>query len=155
MFSLLAALAMAAPASLATPVEPQEPSCAVTRAIVFVRHFAQLPREIRDDVLRDGTIADSGEPFTPYDVVTDPSLPHRRFVLGGRSGGSWFVWIDHGGRARHYHVLGYSPVHGDRDPPMLMRSADFMGEPCEAINAFFGSLMTSVIEDRPVADRPR
>jgi hypothetical protein len=150
---LLAALAMAAPASPAA--EPEEPSCAVTRATVFVHHFAELPGEIRDDMLGDGRIADAGQPFTPNDAFTDASLPHRRFVLGGRSGESWFVWIDHGGMGRHYHVLGYSPVHGDRGPPTLMRSADFIGEPCEAINAFLHGVMTSVIEDRPVPDRPR
>ncbi|MEA3038246.1 MAG: hypothetical protein QOE79_759 [Sphingomonadales bacterium] len=148
-FAIVAALALAAGA------EPEEPTCAVTRATIFVHHLAELPKEIRDDLVRGGRIADAGQPFTPYDVITDPSLPGRRFVLGGRSGESWFVWIDHGGMWRHYHVLGYSPVRGDREPPTLMLSADFMGEPCEAINAFFHGVMTSVIEDRAVVERPR
>jgi hypothetical protein len=151
-FSLLALFALAA----GSPSEPKElePTCSVARATVFVRRFADLPKAIRDDILRGGAIAEAGDKFTSTDAVTDPSLPTRRFVLAGESQGSWFVWIDHGGFGRHYHVLGYMPVYeGKAQTPRPMLAADFIGEPCEAINAFFRGVMTNLSEGEGGGDR--
>ena len=138
-------LMLAASALIATaPEEEAEPTCPADPSLILVRRLAELPSAVREDAKRDGAIAEAGQPFTPYDVIVDRSLPHRRFVLAGTKAGRWFVWIDHGGFGRHYHVLGYHPVYsGFEKVPTLMRAANFIGAPCPAIDAFFRGVMTS------------
>jgi hypothetical protein len=144
---LLAASAFLTTAQANEEEEGPDPTCAITRSTVIVRRFADLPAAIRDDVLRGGAIAEAGQPFIRSDVVRyrERGLPDRRFVMGGSSDGNWFVWFEHGGFARHYHVLGYHPVYSSgNERPDLLRAADFIGEPCEAINAFLRGVMTSL-----------
>jgi hypothetical protein len=133
----------------ATLPQQAAPSCAVTRATIFYERLADMPAEIRADVPRHGEIADAGQPYNEYDYSVGPELPHRRFILGGTSGGNWFVWLRHGGFDRHYHVLGYHPVYSHvNEPPHLRLAADFTGEPCVAINAFLNGVTTS-LRDNP------
>jgi len=119
------------------------PQCAVRYVTRMVAHFSDLPDQIQRDILKDGTIADAGQPFEPYDYITDASLPRRRFIAAGRSGTKWFVWIDHGGFARHDDVLGFSQVWQKADSFQWYRTAELQGEPCIAINAFLDGVRTA------------
>jgi hypothetical protein len=120
-------------------------TCAVTRATRFYERLADMPAEIRADVAQRGAIADAGQPYSATDLILDPDLPRRIFILGGTSDGNWFVWLHHGGFAPHDHVLGYSPVFSHvNEPPELHLAADFTGEPCVAINAFLGGATTNI-----------
>jgi hypothetical protein len=104
-----------------------------------------MPVEIRADVARHGTTADAGQPYSATDMILDPDLPSRSFVLGGTSGGDWFVWLRHGGFSPHNHVLGYRPIQFHIDEPYHLRlAADLEGEPCVAINAFLNGVYTNV-----------
>src|SRR4051794_13801843 len=104
---LLVAITVAA-AQLAEPrPQPPAPHCAIARPATFYERLADMPAEIRADVAKHGAIADAGQPFNEYDFDVDPRLPDRGFILGGSSGGNWFVWLRHGGFDRHDHVLGY------------------------------------------------
>jgi hypothetical protein len=145
----LFSLILAASAWLAAQADEEAaPHCRFDRSLVLVRRFAEVPPAVREDILRDGAIAEAGQPFTPYDDISDPSLPVRRFVLAGTKAGQWFVWIDHGGFARHNHVLGYYPVsYGFEKRPRLMRAANFIGAPCAAIEAFFKGVITGGVAD--------
>lgn len=142
---LLAASALSATAPGREAWREPDPACAVTRATVFVRRFADLPREIREDLLRIGPIAEAGQAFAANEDEPDPRLPARRFVIAGVSDLRWFVWIDHGGPSRHAHVRGYDPLYtSSNDTPTLVLVADFVGEPCEAINAFLRGVMSNL-----------
>lgn len=147
---LLTALALQAAAPAQEAWRAPDATCAVTRATVFVRRFADLPREIREDLLRIGPVAEAGQPFAAgEDEAERPGYPVRRFVIAGVSDSHWFVWIDHGGSSRHAHVRGYDPLYtSSNDTPTLILVADFVGEPCEAINAFLRGVMSND-DDRP------
>ncbi len=141
-----------------------EQVCAIARSTVYVRRLMDLPEAIREEVLRHGEVAEAGQPFQESDDVIiqegRPPLPSRRFVLAGESNSDWFVWIDHGGFARHAHVYGFRPVfRGNAVTPELTLFADLEGEPCEAINAFLRGVWSSFEErgtgpaHRPVIDQ--
>jgi len=126
----------------AAPVIEAPPQCPVRYATRFVTHFADLPDQIQKDILKGGKIADPGQPFEAYDDITDPDLPRRRMVLAGHSGVKWFVWIDHGGFARHNDVFGFSQLWEKADTFRWYRDADLQGDPCIAINAFLDGVST-------------
>ena len=116
--------------------------CAVSFATHFVGRFAELPEEIRNDVLKDGKIAEPDGAFNETDDIDDRNLPFRRLVRAGRSGGQWFVWIKHGGFSPHYDVLGFRPFWEKADRYRWYRAGEFQGEPCIAINAFLAGVQT-------------
>lgn len=105
--------------------------------------MADLPKQVRDDLLKDGQIADPDQPFEAYDNITDPLLPGARLVLAGESGLRWFVWIDRGGFARRDQVYGYGQLWDKVDHFTWYRSAELEGDPCIAINAFLDGVTTS------------
>lgn len=127
---------------------PQFPTCSVTHATVFYDRFKDMPKDIQADVLKQGAIADKGEPYEQYDVIRHGDWPRRAFVRGGQSNGKYFVWIDQGGFVRYNRVLGYEPVYRKtNEAPTLVRFADLQGEPCAAINAFLDGVITIYSRD--------
>lgn len=119
-------------------------TCAVARATVFYDKLKDMPQPIQTMIRDAYPVAEASEPYNETDMITQ-DLPMRRFVLGGRSGDRWFVWLEHGGFAPHHHVLGYSNVYRYVDkPPEIRQSADFRGEPCVAINAFVAGISTTM-----------
>ncbi|MEZ0243787.1 MAG: hypothetical protein ACAH11_10460 [Sphingomonas sp.] len=120
----------------------QDPECSVGRATIFVDRFADLPDEIRQDILKTGKMAEPGEAFEGTDSITDSSLPRRRFVRGGLSNDQWFAWVYHGGFAPHYDVFGYRKLWETRDTFRWYRAAELQGDPCVAINAFLDGVRT-------------
>jgi hypothetical protein len=127
----------------AAPVAPRaSPQCAVRYAARYVRHLADLPKQVRDDILKDGQIADPDQPFEAYDDITDPTLPRARLMLAGESGTKWFVWIDRGGFVRRDQVYGYGQLWDKVDHFDWYRSAQLQGDPCIGINAFLDGVTT-------------
>jgi hypothetical protein len=58
-----------------------------------------LPSPVRIYIkYKIGPMADRGAFFNAGDVVIKPG-PFDRFIRGGRAGGHWFVWYEHGGFA--------------------------------------------------------
>ena len=145
MLPIYSALQLMAQAINSGPVEPQ---CAIPFATQFVERFSDVPEDIRNDILRNGKVAERGQPFSESDAIIDPNLPRRRFMRAGRAGWHFFVWLDHGGFARHDDIVGYSLVQESVDHYSWRRSAEFQGEPCIAINAFFSGVWTPVTKQQ-------
>lgn len=120
----------------------QPPQCSVRYETIYVRQVADLPQQIQSDLLQGGAIADPDQPFEASDEIADPDLPTRRLMLAGRSRNGWFVWIDHGGYARHADVFGYRQLWSRPDSFVWYRSAALQGDPCIAINAFLDGVST-------------
>jgi hypothetical protein len=88
--------------------------CGVAQAAADGRDFActlppgshgatslkMLPAAIRGAL---GATADRGAFFQRTDIVRRPG-PFKRFIRGGRSGATWFVWYEQGGRTYGKHV---------------------------------------------------
>lgn len=117
------------------------PLCSPRYATRHIASIAYLPPEVRTDVLKSGSVADAADPFEATDSVTNPDLPRRRFVTGGKSNHRWFVVVEHGGYDRHIDVLGYSELWTNGSSTWH-RSATFQGDPCIAINAFLDGVWT-------------
>lgn len=126
----------------AAPELPQ-PQCAIAFATRFADRLSDLPKQIQDDLLKEGKVAEASEPFNNYDVTDDIDRPWRRFVRAGQSGSKWFVWLEHGGIQPHYDVFGYGQLWESTDKFTWHRGAQLQGEPCIAINAFFSGVWTS------------
>lgn len=77
-----------------------------------VRTLKQLPPEVRTFLIDDGPkgIADRDGKFNPTDVVSDPSVPMRRFVIAALSPERLIVEVEHGGRAHYFQKLEFRSV---------------------------------------------
>ena len=140
---MLGMIAMAASISQAGAVDDRpSPQCPVRYATTYVRHLTDLPKQVRDDLLKDGEIAEPDQPFEAYDSISDPSLPRARLVLAGQSGTRWFVWIDRGGFNRRDQVYGYRQLWDKADHFDWNRDAQLEGDPCIGINAFLDGVTT-------------
>lgn len=133
-------------------LKDSRPVCTVTRATVFYDRLADLPPEIQKEILAQGDVADPDRPFNRTDAIEDSTVPFRRLVRAGSSGGSWFVWLEHGGLAYHYDIFGFLPLHKAKGPPQLVMTAAFTGEPCVAINAILNGVYSSRETNMPSAD---
>jgi len=137
-FDFIASVALVAIQAGSQPA----PYCPVRYATRHVTSLAELPPQVKADILKSGAIADMGEPYEGTDSITDPNLPRRRFVSAGSSNHRWFVVIDHGGYDRHFDVIGYAQLWAKRDSFTWHRSAVLQGDPCIAINAFLDGVWT-------------
>jgi hypothetical protein len=122
---------------------PTSPQCAIPLVTYPVERIGDLPEAIRSDLLRDGPVAEPDQDFNDIDLVRDPNLPHRRLVQAGRTGGEWFVWLDHGGSNRHADVIGYRQLWETNQTFRWYRAAELQGEACVAINAFLHGVWTA------------
>lgn len=139
-FDLVASVALAA----IQAGSQSAPHCPVRYATRHVTSLADLPPQVKADILKSGPIADMGEAYEETDSIIDPNLPRRRFVSAGSSNHRWFVVIDHGGFNRHFDVIGYTQLLGKRNSFTWHRSAVLQGDPCIAINAFLDGVWTPV-----------
>jgi hypothetical protein len=75
-----------------------------------VKTFAELPGQVRESFYQftsAKSIAEPDQPFDSTDVLSNPPLPSRRFILGGEAPYFWFVAYEHGGRGLHRHLVGF------------------------------------------------
>ena len=101
-----------------------EPTSPANRALegkfdLFDR-VERMPPNIRPAFLEThGTrwaIADPGKSFEPTDNITDPSLPSRRVILGGRSEDTTFVHYEQGGWGLGFVVAAFRADTAEMKP---------------------------------------
>jgi hypothetical protein len=71
-----------------------------------LRDIPENVRKILSGLMRSEKIADKGERYEKTDYLTDPALPRRRLSLAAHSPNLWIIQYDHGGYARHSHIVG-------------------------------------------------
>lgn len=118
--------------------------CQVRYETHFIRHFADLPENIRTDILKGGPIADVGKPYNDTDDIENGSWPRRALVSAGFSHHVIFVWIDHGGLDHHSDVLGFRRLGTTEN---WERSATLSGDACIAINAILDGVTTHTMAE--------
>ncbi len=99
-------LGLTACASAKTP-PPSDPNltCTLRHGGTRVDSLKGLPAPVRAALLKlAGAMADRGEPFNATDVVLHPA-PFSRFIRGGKAGGHWYVWYEHGGIAYWHQIV--------------------------------------------------
>jgi hypothetical protein len=111
--SLACGLATASPAGAAPNT-----NCVLTTPVQEVRHFSELPAELRSLLT---PVADIGAPFNSTDAVNDPNLPFRRLIRAGNRGSDWFVWYEHGGLGYFWQAVIARVTPGS--PPTVLADA--------------------------------
>jgi len=112
--------------------------CPTHPAAVSIGSLADLPDEIRRDVLTDGRVADLGKPYFDFDHVMNNSLPVRRLAQAGHSDDRWYAWVETGLPGLGDQILGFA-----RDGKNgWRRFAELSGNPCKAIDAVLAGLGT-------------
>jgi len=94
-----------------------------------IEQVADLPESLQNAVAKlvEEPIAERGKPWNATDVVSPgESLPLRRFMLAAVSKSRALVVYEHGGIARHQHLLAFDLPPGKF--PKLAGSA-FIGAP--------------------------
>lgn len=117
---------------LALLLEPRPPldlSRFASAAYRAVERLADLPAPVAKSLRKvvDQPMAERGAPWNATDVVGpgDP-VPTRRFMLGAVSSSRTLVVYEHGGIARHQHLLVFETPSG-KDPALA--GSAFIGAP--------------------------
>jgi hypothetical protein len=107
------------------PIDPS--ACTLRHTATTVASLLDLPRPIAQDLqsrlrplvdLEAPAMADRGGPFRATDIITDSTVPSRRFIHAGRSGDLWLVWYEQGGRGYATHLVIYR-IEADTAEPAL------------------------------------
>jgi hypothetical protein len=87
----------------------------------IVKRFYDLPKDVRISILPEppksaklGQMAEPNQEFNVTDVVID-TLPMRRFIAGGFSESSAFVFYEHGGRGYNQPLVIVKRINGKTD----------------------------------------
>ncbi len=81
-------------------------------------------------------MADTGEPFIPFDVV-DSDLPQRQFQRAYEFDDRVIVWYFHGGIGTHIHIVEMRQLQDtfESQPTLRLSSRRLYGPPCLATQA--------------------
>jgi len=85
----------------------------------------------------DGKLAEPGQKWNATDVITDPTLPGKRFILAAVGGGYYVVHYERGGIAHTFHILVAKLTKDDAKPKLLWRA---VGGPFKNYAAFLDAL---------------
>src|SRR5436190_7535255 len=86
-------------AGATVPSDNPDFTCTLSHPARNVNSLRLLPSPLRSYIkAKIGPMADRGAFFNSGDVVIKPG-PFDRFIRGGKVGGYWFVWYEHGGFA--------------------------------------------------------
>lgn len=125
------------------PVVDIPQACAFSPQARTISSLRAAP-EIAAEFKRLGVpIADVGEPYTPFDVVTDDMLPKRQFLRAYAFKDRMILWYYHGGgMATHVHVAEFRAQRDRRDGPEVLRATgrSLTGPPCQATLALLSGV---------------
>ena len=105
MIYLLAGLAVASPGQDDPP--PSLSICKFAHASTVIEDVRELPKSIQDQMrtMLPG-IAARGAKFQKGDVLSEPSLPTRRFIGAVHRGNTWVISYEHSqGYVYHVHAV--------------------------------------------------
>lgn len=86
-------------------------------------------------------MADTGEPFIPFDVV-DSDLPQRQFQRAYQFDDRVIVWYFHGGIGTHIHIVEMRQLQDahEHHPTLRLSSRRLYGPPCLATQALLDGI---------------
>lgn len=95
------------------------PPCRIRASGAEIRRIADLPASVAAamDAAAGGVVAEAGQPFHATDIAHRDAPPGVRFLRAYRVRDLWLVWVERGGIAHRYDVLGF------RDAPHGMVTA--------------------------------
>jgi hypothetical protein len=107
-----AALLLLVAALMLEPVKSAIPLGFDANLLSEIRALKALPDGVRAAFglrgVANGGIADRNEPFNVADVVSGPTLPMRRFIVGGVSDSAVLVSYERGGRGYSIEARAFS-----------------------------------------------
>jgi hypothetical protein len=142
-FSVMVGLPAMAQTVATTPDIALPEQCEFSKPAQLITSLSDLPEVAAEfDRLRID-IADSGEPFVPYDFEDEASrgLPHRQFLRAYVFTDQIVVWYYHGGFGTYVHVVDLRKVTSASEPNgSLMALANLTGPPCVATQALLNGV---------------
>ncbi len=93
---------------------PPGPVCRLGPDQRTIRRLADLPPAIRSALTTaaGGNVAEVGSVFNASDVGGPAKGPTMRFVQGFKVGTLWLAWVEQGGIAHRYRVVGLRETGG-------------------------------------------
>jgi hypothetical protein len=93
----------------------------------------------------DGKLAEPGQKWNATDVITNPTLPGKRFIWAAVGGEYYVVHHERGGIAHTFHILVAKLTKDDAKPKVLWRA---VGGPFKNYPAFLEALRSGKLDDR-------
>ena len=125
------------------PEMPNLPQCTFTSPAKEVRSLAELPEEVRTEVMRffkgGGGIADTDGEFNSTDYIDDEAVPRVRFIRAYLTKDVWFVWWEAGGIVHNLNTLALTRQRDEGGGSPVFRAAPgsgFTGDLCAGSKAF-------------------
>jgi hypothetical protein len=115
---------------------PIPDQCSFTRPARMFNAMTDIP-EVAAEFDRQGVaMADTGEPFIPFDVV-DSDLPQRQFQRAYQFDDRVIVWYFHGGIGTHIHIVEMRQLKDAHEHHSTLRLSGrrLYGPPCVATQA--------------------
>lgn len=147
MAAFAAATAPAQAQTVATePPTPIPAECALSRPAQVMTSLKELPAVAAEFTRLGIAVADTGEPFVPFDVVDEASenLPHRQFVRAYVFSDRIIAWYFHGGFGTHIHAVELREQRdtGDTEPVLRVTGHNLSGPPCTATQALLDGVVS-------------
>ena len=93
----------------------------------------------------DDKLAEAGQKWNATDVISDPTLPGKRFIWGAIGGEYFVVHYERGGIAHTFHILVAKLTNDGAKPKLLWRA---VGGPFKNYAAFLDALRSGKLDDR-------
>jgi hypothetical protein len=93
----------------------------------------------------DGKLAEPGQKWNATCVITDPTLPGKRFIWAVVGSEYYVVHYERGGIAHTFHILVAKLTKNDAKPTLVWRT---VGGPFKDYARFLDALRTGKLGDR-------
>jgi hypothetical protein len=92
-----------------------------------------------------GRLAERGQKWEATDVISDPSLPHKRLIWAAVAGEYYVVHYERGGRGHSFHVVIATLAEGEQKPKFVWRG---VGDQLKDYPAFLDALRSGKLDDK-------